>query len=185
MTGFVALCGLIFAAALLAGVASTAASVLRSRRVMGRLVGSVPDDRPAGPTSGAVACEVVTEVVLPGCVVSDVPVILRYDPHDPYAVVAEFHLASGPGVPWVFARELVSRGLREPAGGGDVRIRPCEFRGAPGASIALHSPDGEALVRASAGDIEAFLRRTYLVCPPGAEGRHLDLDKDLDGLLTR
>lgn len=193
MTGLVALCGLIFGAALLAGAVTTGASVVRSRRP-GAGHGSAD---PAGPggreaeaaggaevAGGAVACEVGMEVLLPGHGVQDVPVVLRYDPADPYAVVAEFHLVAGQGVAWVFARDLVSRGLHAAAGEGDVRIRPCAFRGVAGASIALVSPDGEALVRASARDLEEFLRRTHLVCPPGSEGRHLDVDGDLSGILA-
>lgn len=185
MTGLVALCGLIFAAALLAGAVTAAASAVRSSRPG---AGHGCPDRPGcgevAAADGTVAYEVGMEVLLPGHGAQDVPVVLRYDHGDPYAVVAEFHLVPGRPVAWVFARDLVFRGLHGAAGEGDVRIRPCAFRGSAGASIALVSPDGEALVRASAGDLEEFLRRTFAVCPPGLESRHLDVDGDLSGMLT-
>ena len=46
---------------------------------------------------------------------------LRYDSNDPYAVTTVF-LAGRSEVRWTFGRELLSRGLYEPTGDGDVHV---------------------------------------------------------------
>ena len=46
-----------------------------------------------------------------------------YDAADPYAVRVTFHVPAG-DVPWVISRNLLLRGLCEPAGEGDIRLRP-------------------------------------------------------------
>src|SRR5918912_1490995 len=85
------------------------------------------------------------------------PVSLRYSATDPYAVRAVFS-GDGMEVEWVFARDLLM--------------------------ISLTSPDGQAVLEATAGDVRDFLDRTAAVVPDGEESAHLDLDAALARLLA-
>lgn len=120
------------------------------------------------------------EVLSPPVTPRYLPVVLRYDLIDPYAVRAEFQLP-GTSNCWVFARELLARGLHRPVGDGDVRIWPVD---GDGVRITLLSPDGEALVQADASGVEEFLRQSYALCPDGREGEHVDVDAVLRSMLA-
>lgn len=108
---------------------------------------------------------------------------LRYDSADPFAVRGDFSL-NGQVVRWVFARTLLRTGLYEPAGDGDVRVRPwVDEDGRAIVLIELRSPGGEATMRALSGDLAAFLRRTETLVAAGCESTHIDLDATLERLL--
>jgi hypothetical protein len=107
----------------------------------------------------------------------------RYDSDDPHAVHATFHTGENETVEWVFARDLLGEGLREPTGYGDVRVWPSRSRGAEVVCISLSSPEGHALLEAPADDLRVFLNRTYVTVPPGTEHLHIDLDSELVALL--
>ncbi len=97
---------------------------------------------------------------------------LRYDAADPYAVRAVFaDNGSGNGmeVEWVFARDLLRRGLSAPIGDGDVHVWPSWGTGRELLMISLTSPDGQAVMEAQADEIRAFLARTDGVVPEGEE----------------
>jgi hypothetical protein len=114
---------------------------------------------------------------------SPVQAELRYDAADPFAVRGDFTL-SGQVVRWVFARALLRAGLYEPTGAGDVRVRPwLDEEGKAVVLIELSSPDGSAAMRAPAGDLAVFLRRTESLVPAGGESAHVDLDSALERLL--
>ena len=113
-----------------------------------------------------------------------VPVVLRYDTADPYAVCAEFRATPTETVVWTFARELMAQGLSEPAGEGDVRICPSDSHAADGVLIALCSEDGAALVRATTSEVVDFLSQSYAICPRGEEASFFDLDAALRALLA-
>jgi hypothetical protein len=107
-----------------------------------------------------------------------------YDPQDPYAVSLTFHIPGG-DVHWVMARSLLTRGIDEPTGEGDVRLRPT--LGADGralVSMDFHSPEGRLVVEARTSDVYRFLARTWAVVPPGAEGDNVDLDALVEELLA-
>lgn len=106
------------------------------------------------------------------------PVTLRYDPAEPYAVHFLFHF-DDEIVPWTFARELLTVGLDEPAGIGDVRVWPWATSRGDFLALTLCSPDGNALYEIPRTVIARFLRRTYTVVPRGRETEHLDVDKAL------
>lgn len=99
---------------------------------------------------------------------SAVPVDLRYDPEAaPRSVcLSSPDLPVPPGSPdtaahdWVFARELLERGLRGPAStsSGDVRVWPS---GRVSTVVELHSARGVAVVQFDASALTRFLRRTY------------------------
>ena len=109
---------------------------------------------------------------------------LCYDPSDPYAVAAYFR-AGDSQVQWVFARELLSEGIEEPTGDGDVHIWPClDATGRAATIIELSSPDGQALIQARTAELREFLDESHALVAPGAEDVHLDVDATLAQLLA-
>ncbi|MFE1950223.1 MULTISPECIES: SsgA family sporulation/cell division regulator [Streptomyces] len=64
---------------------------------------------------------------------------------------------------WTFARELLERGLRAPATGGDVRIWPC---GRVQAVMEFHAHHGATVVQFDVKALIRFLRRTYTAVAP-------------------
>jgi hypothetical protein len=124
--------------------------------------------------------EVTMQVVLPDAEPHRLRVVMRYDAAGPFAVRLDFDLLPH-GVSWVFARDLLMRGLSAPAGDGDVRVWPSHAERC--LRIALMSPDGDAVLEAATSDVADFVGRSYLACPPGSESRHLDLDAELDAFL--
>ncbi|GCD45508.1 SsgA family sporulation/cell division regulator [Streptomyces paromomycinus] len=113
-----------------------------------------------------------------------VPARLTYRTDDPYAVHVTFHIGSDAPVNWTFARELLVEGVFRPCGHGDVRVWPAKVDGRSLVCMALSSPDGDALLEASAAAVSAWLERTLRVVPPGSEQDHLGLDKGLSALLA-
>jgi hypothetical protein len=111
------------------------------------------------------------------------PVSLRYSAADPYAVRAVFS-GDGMEVEWVFARDLLRRGLSAPIGDGDVHVWPSWGTGRELLMISLTSPDGQAVLEAGAEDVRLFLDRTAAVVPDGEESLYLDLDAAVARLLA-
>jgi hypothetical protein len=109
---------------------------------------------------------------------------LRYDVSDPYAVHAVFATGSGPSVPWVFARELLTNGVFDIAGDGDVQVWRTDEPERHDVFIGLSSPDGRALLQVSGTALAEFLTRTYALCLPGDETLHLDTDHVIERLLA-
>jgi hypothetical protein len=124
--------------------------------------------------------EFTAQVVAPTDGPSEVPVAMRYDTADPYAVHAVFQVSAAQQVAWVFARELLTQGLDQPSGDGDVRIWPATESGHAVVFLLLRSPDGEALMHAPVGHFVEFLTSAYTLCPRGREPRHLHLDRALN-----
>jgi hypothetical protein len=85
----------------------------------------------------------------------------------------------------VFARDLLESGLDQSAGEGDVLIWPTrDSAGRPAVHVRLRSPHGDALLEASADELERFLHATHRLVPPGTEHRHLDLEAAITALLA-
>ncbi|MEW2285373.1 SsgA family sporulation/cell division regulator [Streptomyces sp. NPDC047841] len=114
-----------------------------------------------------------------------VPARLGYRSDDPYAVHITFHIDSAHPVDWTFARDLLVEGVFRPCGHGDVRVWPAKADGRGVVLMALSSPDGDALLQAPVPQVSAWLERTLLAVPPGAEGGRLGIDDALDHLLAR
>ncbi len=111
---------------------------------------------------------------------------LRYSVTDPLAVTAVFDTTAREPVPWVFARDLLSAGLDEPSGKGDINVWPAlDPHGTPTVRLRLRSPDGDAVLEAPATAVEDFLIQTWTLVPTGIEGRLLSIDAVLDSLLDR
>jgi hypothetical protein len=124
------------------------------------------------------------ELIDPTGSVTPIDAELHYDPRDPYAVTAVF-LTGASAVRWTFGRDLLSAGLYEPSGDGDVHVWPClDSEGRAVVIIELCSPDGEALVQAQTGDLSAFVLRMNKAVTPGTESGHLDIDATLAAIFT-
>ncbi|MFE6165194.1 SsgA family sporulation/cell division regulator [Streptomyces sp. NPDC056486] len=111
------------------------------------------------------------------------PVTLRYASADPLAVQITFPSEAsldGAEVTWIFARQLLEEGLRNPVGSGDVHIWPC---GRARTVLEFHAPQGLALVQFDRSVLRRFLLRAYAVVGVGREEVGLDLDQDLARLL--
>lgn len=109
---------------------------------------------------------------------------LRYDPADPYAVTTVFKTGAS-HVRWTFGRELLTEGLYEPAGDGDVHVWPClDTSGHAVVIIELCSPDGEALVQARTGDLQGFVERMNQAVARGAESELIDVDAAISAILA-
>lgn len=113
---------------------------------------------------------------------STAPVLSRlsYVATEPFAVNIAFRTDRGRWVEWTFARELLVQGLSEPAGLGDVRVRPDLTDGEDLLILEIESPDGYALVELERDDAERFLDRAAEVVPLGTESDHFDIDAFID-----
>jgi hypothetical protein len=109
---------------------------------------------------------------------------LGYDPTDPFAVTVTFHPDDLP-VTWTFARCLISDGLAEPSGDGDVHVWPClDDEGFAIITVELCSPHGDALVEMPAADVVAFTDRMHTAVAEGTESDHQDLDSLIAAILA-
>jgi hypothetical protein len=114
-----------------------------------------------------------------------IPVELRYETCDPYAVRLTFHLPGDAPVTWAFGRELLIDGLGRPCGDGDVRVSPADPDGLGEVLIRLQVGGDQALFRSSTAPLVAFLDRTDKLVPLGQEGALGDFDAHLDEALDR
>ncbi|MFD8074259.1 SsgA family sporulation/cell division regulator [Streptomyces sp. NBC_00510] len=113
----------------------------------------------------------------------EITATLRYRRDDPLAARITFPAEvslDGAEVTWVFARGLLTTGLYEPAGEGDVHIRP---NGPEHTAIEFRTDEGTALVEVRTSGLRSFLARVYEAVPPGQELRHLDMDAVIAALL--
>lgn len=108
---------------------------------------------------------------------------LFYSGEDPYAVRMAFHVGTDEPVEWIFARDLLAKGMTAPSGDGDVRVWPSPAEGEPTLNLVLSSPFGQAHFEAPIQALADFLRRTYEAIPAGREGEYFDIGGELDGLL--
>lgn len=113
-----------------------------------------------------------------------VPVGMMYDADDPYAVHLVFVSAHDdePTISWSFARELLTEGLDQRTGLGDVKVWPHATARGDMVYISLSSPDGTSVFEVLRVVITRFLKKTYLVVPRGAEGQHVNVDDWIAGM---
>ncbi|HUN33739.1 MAG TPA: SsgA family sporulation/cell division regulator [Trebonia sp.] len=132
------------------------------------------------------SAELAFRLIVPQQTIVPLVASLYYSSEDPYAIRVAFHVGLDEPVEWIFARELLSNGLKGRDGLGDVRVWP-----APGQSgaadqvlhIELSSPFGEAHFEAPMRDVSDFLRRTYRMVPAGEESGFVDVEAELTDLL--
>ncbi|MDQ1037439.1 hypothetical protein QFZ75_003855 [Streptomyces sp. V3I8] len=114
-----------------------------------------------------------------------IPVELRYETGDPYAVRLTFHLPGDAPVTWAFGRELLVDGVGRPCGDGDVHITPADTEGFGDVLIRLQVGADQALFRCGTAPLLAFLDRTDRLVPLGQERSLADFDTHLDEVLDR
>ena len=114
-----------------------------------------------------------------------IPVELRYEACDPYAVRLTFHLPGDAPVTWAFGRELLIDGVGRPCGEGDVRVSPADPESLGEVLIRLQVGCDQALFRSSTAPLIAFLDRTDKLVPLGQEGALGDFDAHLEEALDR
>jgi hypothetical protein len=102
---------------------------------------------------------------------------LEYRAIDPYAVALTISRGSGAGTTWIFARELLTCGLREPVGDGDVVVVPGPIAAQAAVLVGVRTGAADAVVEFPGRSLGRFLRRTYNLVPTGREGDFLDIDR--------
>ena len=131
-----------------------------------------------------VSADLELRLVVPGS--SSLPVLasIRYDAADPYAVHVCFHTGGERGtVEWSFARQLLTDGLTQATGEGDVKVWPSHVEGRATVYLALSSPSGQAVFEVALHDLAEYLTSSYVAVPTGSEGDFLDIDAELALLL--
>ena len=133
----------------------------------------------------SVSTELELRLVVPGGPSLPVLAGLRYQADDPWAVRVTFQTGEGDDgvVEWMFARELLTNGVRETVGEGDVRVWPSVADGERVVNLAMASPSGSALFEIDRDALVEFLQQTYLAVPTGSEEDVVDLDAELALLL--
>jgi hypothetical protein len=109
---------------------------------------------------------------------STTPVLSRMSFHanEPFAVTVAFRTERGRWIEWTFARDLLVTGLTEPAGIGDVRVRPDLSEDDELLTLEIESPDGYAAFELEREDIESFVQATLDLVPLGSESEHFDVE---------
>jgi hypothetical protein len=110
------------------------------------------------------------------------PVVTRwsYCADDPYAVTIEIQTRGDRFVDWVLARELLVEGLSEPAGIGDVRVRPASMGEWDVTLIEICSPDGHAMLEVDRDLLRQFVQATIDLVPLGGEAMAVDMDAEIE-----
>jgi hypothetical protein len=134
-----------------------------------------------------VTADLELRLVVPGGPSLPVVAGLRYDSNDPWAVRVAFQTGGeGEGiVEWMFARQLLTDGVAQACGDGDVRVWPALHGTERVVNLAMASPSGSALFEMDRDALVEFLQQTYLAVPTGHESEAVDLDAELALLLSR
>ncbi len=130
--------------------------------------------------AGSVVCEMEFALVVADADPIKVGALLRYDTRDPFAVCVSFDAGASERIEWTFARDLLDHGLWQATGDGDVKIWP---RGGS-VFLALCSPSGRAVLETPRAAVADFVARTQRLVPAGRESNFVDLDHELNALLS-
>ncbi|MDT0616039.1 SsgA family sporulation/cell division regulator [Streptomyces lancefieldiae] len=99
---------------------------------------------------------------------------LIYRASDPYAVEARFRVNGQGETVWIFARDLLKKGLEHKNGIGDVVVWPdADPQNEPRIFIRLSSPEGTALLSVADTGLRAFLEAASKLVAFGEEHPHL------------
>lgn len=107
----------------------------------------------------------------------------RFDPGTPMIVSLTLTPWHGPSVTWRIGRELLSRGLYEESGKGDVQVWPMQCDEGDAAWLLLESKATSAVFELPAPVVEEWLDATYQIVAAEAETDTLDWDVFLTELL--
>jgi hypothetical protein len=140
-------------------------------------------------SSSTISAELGFRLVVPQQTIVPLVASLFYSSEDPYAIRVAFHVGLDEPVEWIFARELLGKGLQGREGLGDVQVWPSDESadGVPAQvlNIELASPFGQARFEAPVAEVSEFLQRTYRAVPEGQEGDHVDVEAELTALLRQ
>jgi len=140
-------------------------------------------------SSSSVSAELGLRLVVPQQTVVPLVASLYYSKEDPYAIRIAFHVGLDEPVEWIFARELLSSGVKGREGLGDVVVWPStgSADGRPGnvLNIELSSPFGQAHFEAPIKEVSDFLKRTYAIVPAGDEAEFVNVETELADLLRK
>ena len=89
-------------------------------------------------SSSTVSAELGLRLVVPQQTIVPLMASLFYSREDPYAIRIAFHVGLDQPVEWIFARDLLARGIEGREGLGDVQVWPSA--GARAASQAACRP---------------------------------------------
>jgi hypothetical protein len=127
------------------------------------------------PISGALSQELTLQVLDAWGRTVDLAASFGYDAGDPWAVWITFG-GNGDSVRWAVGRDLLMRGLTEPAGEGDIQLFPSvDENGRAAVVMELCSPDGRLVTQMLTSELYGFLAKTLAVVPLGEETIDLDL----------
>jgi hypothetical protein len=101
---------------------------------------------------------------------------LAYRMADPYAVALTIRQGPGAGTTWLFGRELLTHGLDQPVGDGDVVVAPGPNPARDALLVGVRNETADAVVELSRRSLARFLRRTYGLIPVGRETDFLAID---------
>ena len=127
-------------------------------------------------SSSTVSAEVGPRLVASPQTIVPLTGSLFYSRQDPYAVRIAFHVGLEEPVEWIFARDLLSRGIKGRQGIGDVQVRPSSpgpAGGGPGSVLDIESipPYGQAL--RDPGQRSHRLSAPGPRCPDSQESSHV------------
>jgi len=129
-------------------------------------------------SSSTVSAEVGLRLVASPQTIVPLTGSLFYSRQDPCAVRIAFHAGPEEPVEWIFARDLLSRGIQGRQGIGDVQVRPSPgpAGGEPGGvlNIELISPYSQARFGTRARKSSASCQ----IVPDGQESGHIDIDTE-------
>jgi Streptomyces sporulation and cell division protein, SsgA len=105
----------------------------------------------------------------------ELTVAFGYDAGDPWAVWITFGRTGEP-VRWAVGRDLLLRGLTDPAGEGDIQLFPSvDENGRAAVVMEFCSPHGRLVTQMRTSELYGFLSRTLAVVPLGTERIDHDL----------
>ena len=137
------------------------------------------------PIARVLAQDLFLRCLDPNGTCRDIAATFSYDPADPYAVWVAIPWLDEQ-VRWGMCRNLVSRGLTDPVGEGDVQLWPSTNEAGRGIVVMdLCSDDHHVVAEVSTRELYRFLTRTLATVPFGSERLHLDVDLLINDLLSQ
>lgn len=137
------------------------------------------------PIPRALAQDLFLRCIDPRGVFRDVTASFAFDPSDPYAVWVTIPWLDG-HLEWAVCRSLVSRGLTDPVGEGDVQLWPSTNEAGSGIVVMdLWHGNDHVVAEVSTRELYRFLTRTLASVPFGSERLHLDVDLLIEDLLSQ